>query len=331
MITFSIIIPFYNNEAQVKRCLRSIINYFKIKNTKFEIILVDDNSLYFHSNQILRFIQKYKDYKINIIRNKKNFGPAQSRNIGASKAKFEYLFFLDSDTIFHKDLSKIITKNLKNNNVIVGHYDIKPINNSISANFKAIYNFFHFSRKGNAKYETFNSACAIIKKKIFLSLKGFKKSIKWGMDYENEELGRRIIKKHSILLIPSLTVRHEFPNFLKMLKLYFIRAIPYVGIILKDKKFENTGPGFSGIIHSILYSILTTLSLISYIFFYKNFFLIIAVFFFTLFLITNLKFILFSIKTKPSLAIFFVFIKFLLSHILFLGSGIGLIKFIFTK
>ena len=59
------------------------------------------------------------------------------------------------------------------------------------------------------------------------------------MDYENEEFGRRIIKKNTIILDPSLTVMHEFPDFFNMLRLYYVRAIPYVGVILNDKKFEN--------------------------------------------------------------------------------------------
>ena len=55
------------------------------------------------------------------------------------------------------------------------------------------------------------------------------------MDYENEEFGRRIIKKNTIILDPSLTVMHEFPDFFNMLRLYYVRAIPYVGVILNDE------------------------------------------------------------------------------------------------
>ena len=56
-------------------------------------------------------------------------------------------------------------------------------------------------------------------KKIF-KFKWINKNIKWGMDYENEEFGRRIIKNNTIILDPSLTVMHEFPDFFNMLRLY---------------------------------------------------------------------------------------------------------------
>ena len=39
----SFIIPFYNREDTILRCLRSVIYKFKINNT-YEIILIDDNS-----------------------------------------------------------------------------------------------------------------------------------------------------------------------------------------------------------------------------------------------------------------------------------------------
>jgi glycosyltransferase involved in cell wall biosynthesis len=331
MSTFSIVIPYYNNQNQVKLCLESIIKFFKINKNKFEIILVDDASKKYHYNQIKKYIKKNLDYKIYIIRNKKNLGPAKSRNVGAFRAKFKYIFFLDSDTALHDDICGIILQNLKKNDIIVGHYHFKPLNHTLASNFKAIYNYTQFSSKGLVKFETFNAACAIIKKKIFFEFKGFNEKIKWGMDYENEELGRRIIKKYKIILVPSLTVKHCFPNLFKMFKLYFKRAIPYVGVIIKDKKLENTGPGNLKMIYSILFSVLTTLSLIVYYINNEIFYLLSGIFFFSFFLITNIKFFITTIKLKPSYLINFIVLKFILSHVLLTALIFGLINYLLKK
>lgn len=331
MTTFSIVVPFFNNQFQVKKCIKSIIKNFKINKNKFEIILVDDSSSKIHYNQIRQFVAKNQNYRIRLIRNKKNCGPAQSRNIGAIEAKFKYIFFLDSDTTLHKDISKIILKNLKKNDVLVGHYHYKPSNNTIAGNFKAIFNYCNFSYKGVVNFETFNSACAVIKKKIFFDLGGFNKNIKWGMDYENEEFGRRIIKKHKIILDPTLTVMHEFPNLIKMFKLYFIRMIPYVSVILDDKKLENIGPGNSSTILSIFFSIMISINFVIYVISREYFYFIMLISFLFCFLISNLKFILMSIRIKPSQIFFFILIKFMLAHILFFALNIGIIKYILKK
>lgn len=331
MASFSIVIPFYNNSNQVKLCIKSIIKYFKIKKTKFEIILVDDASKKIHNKEIKNFISNFSNYKFTIIRNFKNYGPATSRNIGSSSAKFDYIFFLDSDTILHKNILKIILNNLKKSNIIIGHYHFVPANNTISANFKAIFNYFHFSQKKVTKYETFNSACAVIKKKIFFELKGFNRNIKWGMDYENEEFGRRISKKYNMILDPLFTVKHEFPNLFKMLKLYFTRAIPYIGVILHDKKLENSGPGNSTTLYSMFFSIFTSINLQLFFFSKEILYLILFVIFLNFFFISNMRFFLFSIKIKQSQIIFFILIKYILDHILFFASIVGILKFMIKK
>ena len=112
MSAFSIIIPTYNNPIQVKRCIQSIINNFSVKKNRYEIIVVDDASKNKNYKKIKKFIQNCNKNNLCLIRNKKNSGPAQSRNIGVKKAKFENLLFLDSDTILHKDISKRLKINL---------------------------------------------------------------------------------------------------------------------------------------------------------------------------------------------------------------------------
>lgn len=89
---FSIVIPVYNVEPYIARCLDSCINQtFK----DIEIIIVDDcgndNSI-----QIAKTYIK-QDKRIKIINNFKNFGTFTSRIEGAKKTQGQYILFLDSD------------------------------------------------------------------------------------------------------------------------------------------------------------------------------------------------------------------------------------------
>ena len=92
MIDVSIIVPVYNSEKTIKRCLDSIYTQM---DCSWQVICVDDASMD-ASNEI---IQKYaeKDKRIKLITNQKNLGAANSRNIGMNEADGRYLMNLDAD------------------------------------------------------------------------------------------------------------------------------------------------------------------------------------------------------------------------------------------
>lgn len=93
-IKVSVIIPYYNNENEIKRAIESVINQtYK----KFEIIAIDDCSSDNSYEIVNSLINKYREYKIINIRNEKNSGPAETRNYGVKFAKGEYIAFLDAD------------------------------------------------------------------------------------------------------------------------------------------------------------------------------------------------------------------------------------------
>ena len=101
---FSIIVPVYNTEKYVKRCLDSIMNQTF---TDFEVIIVNDGS----TDDSKDIIAKYP-YKVI---NQKNQGLSMARNNGVKEATGDYLLFLDSDDYIDKDLLKEINKSLSNN------------------------------------------------------------------------------------------------------------------------------------------------------------------------------------------------------------------------
>lgn len=90
-IEVSIIVPFYNSELFIKKCLTSIIR--QDFDLIFEVILINDGS----NDESLKIIKEFEFGKIQVHTLDKNYGPAKARNFGLKKAKGKYIFFVDAD------------------------------------------------------------------------------------------------------------------------------------------------------------------------------------------------------------------------------------------
>jgi glycosyltransferase involved in cell wall biosynthesis len=110
----SIIIPVYNAEKYLNKCLESIFQQ-NLKTEDFEVICINDGSTD-NTGQILEEFQK--KYTNIILENQENFGEAISRNKALSLSKGEFITFLDSDDYYDaltlsKALQIIESKNLE--------------------------------------------------------------------------------------------------------------------------------------------------------------------------------------------------------------------------
>ena len=101
---FSIIVPVYNVEKYIKKCLDSIINQ-SYKN--FEVIIINDGS----KDSSEEIIKKYKDSRIKYYK-QDNQGLSMARNNGVLKSNGDYLLFVDSDDYINKDLLKVLNESL---------------------------------------------------------------------------------------------------------------------------------------------------------------------------------------------------------------------------
>lgn len=97
----SVIVPVYNVEKYLERCLNSLINQ-TLQN--IEIIIVNDGTKDNSEEIIKKFIEKYPQ-KIVYLK-KENGGLSDARNYGMPYAKGEYIAFLDSDDYVEKDIYK---------------------------------------------------------------------------------------------------------------------------------------------------------------------------------------------------------------------------------
>ena len=114
MTAVSVIVPVYNTEKYLKKCLDSILEQ-SLKN--IEIVCVNDGSKD-NSLRILRDYEK-KDSRIKIL-DQKNEGVAYSRNRAINIAEGEYVFFVDADDwIPTQDVLLELYKYAKNNHLAV--------------------------------------------------------------------------------------------------------------------------------------------------------------------------------------------------------------------
>lgn len=105
MVKVSVIIPVYNVENYIARCLDSILcQTFK----DFEIICVDDGS----TDETLEILNAYClfDKRIKIIK-QQNKGVSAARNTGLKAAKGKYISFVDSDDWIAEDMLEKLYKN----------------------------------------------------------------------------------------------------------------------------------------------------------------------------------------------------------------------------
>lgn len=124
-IKISIIVPVYNVEKYIKKCLDSLVNQ-TLK--EIEVIVVNDGS----PDQSQKIIDKYVKKYPNIIKSytKENGGQGSARNFGLTKAKGEYIGYVDSDDFVELDMYEKMYNKAKEKDldiVICGSYNVDEI------------------------------------------------------------------------------------------------------------------------------------------------------------------------------------------------------------
>ena len=120
----SIIVPVYNVEQYLRKCIESIKNQTY---TNIEIIIVDDGSTD-NSGAICDEL-KQTDNRIQVL-HKKNGGLSDARNAGLKIAKGEFVGFVDSDDYIKEDMFETLYKLNKEHHsdiAIVSYYELYKV------------------------------------------------------------------------------------------------------------------------------------------------------------------------------------------------------------
>lgn len=126
-IKVSVIIPCYNSESFLDRCLRKLLD---TKFSDFEIICINDGSKDNTLKKLSEYSKKYKNIKII---DQVNQGQAVARNNAVKEAKGEYIAFVDSDDFTKSEiLEKMYEQAVKNNSELVycDYYEYYGENNT---------------------------------------------------------------------------------------------------------------------------------------------------------------------------------------------------------
>ena len=107
MTKFSIIIPVYNVEKYLNKCLDSVV---KQTYKNYEVIIVCDKCSDNSESIVDEYVKKYKKFtKIY----EEHTGLSKARNIGVESSSGDYILFLDGDDYFELDLLKTLNEKLK--------------------------------------------------------------------------------------------------------------------------------------------------------------------------------------------------------------------------
>ena len=112
----SIIIPVYNAEEYLDRCLESVVDQ---SFTSYEVILVDDGSS--DSSPLICDRYSATDPRFRTI-HKANGGVSSARNAGLNLAKGEYVMFVDSDDALLPDALERMFEEVVDEDIVIGGY-----------------------------------------------------------------------------------------------------------------------------------------------------------------------------------------------------------------
>lgn len=146
----TVIIPVYNNEFFLPKCLDSVLSQ-TLK--KIEVICIDDGSTD-NSFEILKNYEK-KDERIRVY-NVSHGGPSKARNIGIRKAKGKYVAFMDSDDwYFDNDVLQTLYLTAEEKKVnICGGSAYRTLNGRSK---KSLDKMDFFTKDGYVKFEDYQS------------------------------------------------------------------------------------------------------------------------------------------------------------------------------
>lgn len=208
---YSVIVPVYNSESTLGRCVDSILSQTYCK---FELILVNDGS----NDGSAKIINDYAALDSRIVAiDKTNGGVSDARNVGLKHAKGDYIIFIDSDDTvspqhlsdfqgYDSDLiiSGIITESKNSISKSIPAEDVKTINNETFGQYV----------DANSEETYFRGPVGKAFRKIIIDRYRiqFDKNLNWGEDYLF--VINFLSKCSQITVIPCATYCYYVPDII---------------------------------------------------------------------------------------------------------------------
>ena len=303
----SVIITSYNSEEFIERSIKSVL-YQSGKKYINEILLIDDGS----TDKTINIAKKISE-EIKII-SKKNKGPASSRNLGVLKSKSELVAFLDADDYWHKD--KILnqfedyskfsnfdifvcnTRSVSKNKILNTRFDEKKIFSDNNMKIGEVKNYIN--PKG--RYSFHPPSSIMVKKKVFHEIGYYDENY---ISVEDSEIFLRwVINEKKILFNSKPLVFYEISNdnsLTKNLNLWSINHFNYwkrvnISKLNKNKKYLFKLMRRNTLLNSVLTIIKRGENKLAFSLMIKNFYLLVSIKYFFIFILCLLPLYLFKKK-----------------------------------
>jgi glycosyltransferase involved in cell wall biosynthesis len=202
---FSVIIPVYNKERFLKNTLQSVLSQ---SFADFEVILIDDGS----TDQSKAVIDEFNDARIQYFY-QNNSGAAAARNFGITKAKANYITFLDADDYWYPDCLmhfKSMIERFAGEPVFASAVEVENEKNILPAQYSIaksqtpqIVNFFEASLRESA----ICTSCAVFHKSVFERIGYFDTTLKNG---EDTDLWIRIGLEFNLVFSHEIMARYVY-------------------------------------------------------------------------------------------------------------------------
>lgn len=204
---YSFIVPVYNGEVYIDRCLPSLVNQTY---DNFEIIVINDGSTDKSLSKLKSYQRKYQQIKLY---STKNGGLSEARNYGIKRVKGDYLIFVDIDDYVNLSMLEYLNEKLTiHKNIDLIKYSYLKVNNNVNGNFLNIQDNEKIDiLNGNLAFkkmvhqkESFESACIYAFSIKFWQKNDFKFEV--GKYYEDFGLIPYIILKSKKIILTNKTL-----------------------------------------------------------------------------------------------------------------------------
>lgn len=232
MCKISVIVPVYNAEKSIEKCLDSILANIS---DDMQIIAINDGSTD-NSKQILdTYANNYKNQVI--CYHKENEGVAATRNFGISKANGKYIMFVDSDDTIQKDLFKQLIKYVEKDIDII-KFKLQRIDQNKNIIEKVDGQVFEKQVDGETAFDLLafsdillDSPCVyLLKKELFT-----KNNLEFKINTEHEDFG----------LIPKIILKAKS---VVSLDIYGYNYIQSQNSITRNEDYNKTIKKFNDVI-----------------------------------------------------------------------------------
>ncbi|MCM8781787.1 MAG: glycosyltransferase [Candidatus Omnitrophica bacterium] len=236
----SVVIPVYNGEETIKRCMEAVRGQDYPKD-RYEVIVVDDGSI----DETRTIAQKYADI---VISHSKNLGLSRARMDGMKVAKGEIIVNTDSDVVmFPNTLAKISAYFLENKNVdaVTGLLSKDQPNINFFSQYKNLYMNYIFKKLPEKVMFLYGSIHALRKEVAHLYSSGFDIG-------EDTAFGQRLTAfNKQIAFLKDLEVVHlKKYTLISFIKNDFLVSFNWAKIFLKYKGWRQLGRNKMGFAHA---------------------------------------------------------------------------------